>query len=100
MASEDNDPEYYSMVVIMGYMQWLVENGVISEGPWKLADKGQNFLALCEEFDWRPDASDIGAFVSEFVQEDDKFEIARMLFAMSNDPHGFKKVILDLKNKL
>jgi hypothetical protein len=97
VAHLDHDEGYFSFMVIMGYMDFLVSNNLIPMIEWEISETGKDFLALCQEFDWQPTIEHIGDFVSEFVPDENKFAVAKLLVVMSKDAEGFKNTVLKMK---
>jgi hypothetical protein len=98
MATEDHDEGYFSFIVIMGHMNYLVSNGLVSQIEWEISESGKDFLALCQEFDWKISMEDITDFVSEWIPEEKKFEVARLLYVLNKDEENFKKSVTKMKN--
>lgn len=67
----DMEPEYISMMVIIGYLNYLADMGMIETG-FQITDSGKRIRAICEEFDWKPSDNDIKAFVMEMVEESER----------------------------
>lgn len=101
LAAYKDDPEFFSIVVLLGYMQYLVENGFVENG-FKFPSKARGVLALCQEYDVQPSLETIMAFVDTHVDGDGemKFKIAVFLTAMSKDFPAFKNKVEQVKRSL
>jgi len=56
-------PRHLSVIILNGYIQVLKEKGLVKDGQYGVTQKGQNLIAILEEFDWQPTDADIADFV-------------------------------------
>lgn len=83
-TESDFEPQAISMMVIIGYLQKLVELGVI-ESEFKVTDKGDAVMAICEEFDWKPSDQEVFDFVSAMVPKEDQLAFAFLIKRYRDD---------------
>ncbi|HOT88647.1 MAG TPA: hypothetical protein PLC59_02625 [Bacteroidales bacterium] len=98
--NDDIDEKHISIMVIMGYLNALSKAGLI-ESAWNIKPKGDSIIALCEEFDWKPDDEEIRAFVEEMINPYEKSFFMFLLKRYRDDREGligeFKKNIEKLE---
>lgn len=83
--AKDFKPIHLSIIVIMGYLTTLEENGFISGGEVKVTTSGNDALSLCNEFDWTPTDSEIASFCKDMVEVNEIETILMMLLKMRDD---------------
>jgi hypothetical protein len=60
--------EHISVMMITHYMSTLEKAGII-EGGYHMTPLGENVVAVCEEFDWKPTDEHLELFLNEMVEE-------------------------------
>lgn len=63
--------EYISMMVVTSYLNALAKTGLLVSSHI-ITPLGENVVAVCEEFDWKPSDQDIEMFLNEFVVSEDR----------------------------
>ena len=81
------DPEYIPVMVIINYLTKLTKLGMI-DSEYTIPQRGQDVIALCEEFDWKPDNDNINAFVNEMIDPQSRPIFTVMLRQYRDDREG------------
>ena len=84
-------PVHLSVLILLGYMEELFNNGIIHEGPVEVSETGKEATAICQEFDWQPSDVDIVTFCKDLVLENQNAPFVMMLRAMRDDKETFLK---------
>jgi hypothetical protein len=74
----DIDEDQLSLMVIIDYLGNLEKDGFIEHG-YSVSKVGQDIVAICEEFDWKPDDADIINFVVGMVDKAEQAPVAYMI---------------------
>lgn len=82
-------PIHLSVLILMGYMEILFENGIIYEGTIEITPAGKQAMVLCQEFDWKPTDADVVTFCKEMVTSEQLESFVLMLRAMRDDRETF-----------
>ena len=97
-SKDDIGPQNLSFMVMMDYMDKLNKLGMV-EDTHGITDNGRKFVAVCEEFDWKPTDDEILSFVEEMIPPDQRAAIFYFLTQLRDDPDGLKKKIQEAKNR-
>lgn len=87
--AKDFQSIHISVLIIMGWMEALFKAGVISEGPTEITETGQEVIALCDEFDWKPSDTEIVTFCKDMVQKEQLESFVLMLREMRDNQKQF-----------
>ena len=60
--------EHISVMMITHYVSSLAKAGIV-EGGYHMSPLGENVVAVCEEFDWKPTDEHLEMFLEEMVVE-------------------------------
>lgn len=85
---KDLTPQHLSIIMINGYLDILSREKIVV-GERLMTSMGENVLAVCEEFDWRPSQDDIIDFVLQMVDIDNKEALITLLVMYRDDPIKF-----------
>src|SRR4051812_14738945 len=92
LVGDSTDREFFSWIVFMGYMDYLMETGVITTGPYMTSEKGKDLIAICHEFDWRISNNEIVSFVNYLFDdtEENKLKMVELIISLRDDPIEFR----------
>ena len=95
LISDDKERGFFSWIVFMGYLDYLISEGIMSQGQYVVSKRGQNLLSVCHEFDWKPSDFEIIAYVNMLVEdsEDNKVKIIDMIMNLRDNPAEFRKMV-------
>ena len=78
-----------SVLVLVNYMDFLKEHNLIKEGPVSMTEEGQNVVAICDEFDWKPTDEHIKVFAMDTTVDDqDRNGIVTLLKEVRDNKKG------------
>jgi hypothetical protein len=87
--AKDFKPLHISVLVIMDYMTTMFKEGIINDGEVEITSIGNDVVALCNEFDWKPSDNDIVAFCSDMVDKEQLESFVIMLREMRDNQTTF-----------
>jgi sulfur relay (sulfurtransferase) DsrC/TusE family protein len=73
-----SEPEAVSMFLLAHHMWKLDKQGYVT-APHKITTSGENVVALCEEFDWEIEDSEILEYCKEFMIPDQVLPVFNLL---------------------
>ena len=93
-----DDPNYISVIVIVGYLDKLEEAGLVTN-VFNLSPAGKKIISICEEFDWKPSDAEIQVFVNEMVESSSKSEFVFILKQFRDNYNGLTEKLKKYKSK-
>lgn len=101
LIGTDKERKFFSWIVFVGYLDYLVEHGIITQGQYMISPKGKNLLSVCAEFDWKPSDLEIAAFVNYLFndEEENKIKIIDMLMNLRDNPSEFRNMVKIFKKE-
>lgn len=78
-------PQHLSIIVINGYISVLTKKGVVTDGQYDVTQRGKDFIAICEEFEWEPSDQDIASYVKSMVTPSSQMAFATLLVRYRDD---------------
>ena len=94
----DFDPTHISVMVIIGYLNDIAKKGII-ETAYNMTPLGRSAFAICEEFDWKPDDTDIIEFVKEIVGPKEQAAFVYLLKKYRDDREGLINDFKSVKDR-
>jgi len=98
LLDETITKHHISYMLLVGYLQVLNKEGMVTEGEYKITPIGQNVIAICEEFDWKPSDNDIKDFVREMMAPEDYLVFIHFLTRFRDDRNELLKDIRKFKD--
>ena len=92
------DSETISSLSLAGYTDDLAVAGIIESG-FDVTQKGKDVRAICEEFDWKPDDTDIIEFVKEIVGPKEQAAFVYLLKKYRDDREGLINDFKSVKDR-
>ena len=92
------DSETISALVLAGYLDDLATAGIIESG-FGVTQKGKDVRAICEEFDWKPDDTQLMEFVKEIVGPKEQPAFIYLLKKYRDDREGLLNEFKTVKDK-
>lgn len=99
ILGEDYTSEYISVMVITSYLSDLSKRGLVMSG-YTVTPFGENVVAVCEEFDWKPTDADIEMFVTEMVAAEDRSVIESFIRQYRDDRGSLLEKIKRFKDSM
>jgi hypothetical protein len=101
LIGPDKERGFFSWIVFMGYLDYLIENGIITQGQYMMSSKGKDLLSVCDEFEWKPSDFELAAYVNHLFSEseDNKVKIIDMMMNLRDTPNGFRKMVKEIKKE-
>lgn len=83
----DLGPANLSFMVIMDYMNTLNKMG-LANGTHGITESGRKFIAVCDEFEWKPTDDEILSFVEEMIKPPERAAFFYFLTQCRDNPTG------------
>lgn len=80
LLDETITAQHVSFMLIVGYLNALYKEGMVTQGEYGVTPLGENVIAVCEEFDWKPSDNDIETFIAEMTPPEDHEAFRHFLF--------------------
>lgn len=90
--------EHISVMMITNYVSTLAKAGII-EGGYQMKPLGENVVAVCEEFDWKPTDEHIELFLAEMVAEKTRPAFRKLLTEYRDNREDFLVKVKKFKDK-
>lgn len=89
VQNADFQPIHLSVLMLMGDLDTMFQNGIIHENPTTISPSGLNAIAVAKELGWSPSDSEIATFCKEMCTKDQAGPFMMMLREMRDDPEAF-----------
>lgn len=92
------DSDHISMMVIMGYMDFLQKNGLI-QSECRITQMGKDAVAICDEFDWKPSDKDVDMFINSMLEPPQRAAIRFFIMQLRDNREEFVATMKKFKDQ-
>lgn len=92
--------QHVSFMLIVGYLNALYKEGMVTQGEYDVTPLGENIIAICEEFDWKPSDNDIETFIAGMIPLEDHSSFRYFLFQYRDNRMELMEKIKRFKDDL